>query len=96
MKKYIKSFSHVSLEDVAIVGGKNASLGEMINNLKSLGVEVPDGFAITVDAYSEFLSHNGLTSLLQDALNKLDRQALSNLQEIGATCITRFKFKNPK
>ncbi len=86
MKKYIKSFSHVSLEDVAIVGGKNASLGEMINNLKSLGVEVPDGFAITVDAYSEFLSHNGLTSLLQDALNKLDRQALSNLQEVGAKC----------
>lgn len=86
MNKYIKAFNQISSEDVAKVGGKNASLGEMINNLKPLGVEVPDGFAITVDAYTEFLTANALTPALQNMLDKLDRQSLSNLAEIGEKC----------
>ncbi|MBA4057746.1 MAG: phosphoenolpyruvate synthase, partial [Marivirga sp.] len=86
MNKYIKTFKEISSEDVGKVGGKNASLGEMINSLKPLGVAVPDGFAITVDAYSEFLSFNSLTPVLQEMLAKLDRQSLSNLAEVGERC----------
>lgn len=86
MDKYIKTFKQISSDDVAKVGGKNASLGEMINNLQPLGVEVPDGFAITVDAYNEFLAVNVLTPVLQDLLNQLDRQSLGNLAAIGERC----------
>lgn len=86
MNKYIKSFNQISSNDVAKVGGKNASLGEMINNLSALGVEVPDGFAVTVDAYEEFLSTNALIPALQKVLDQLDRQSLSNLAEIGQRC----------
>jgi pyruvate, water dikinase len=86
MKNFILSFNRISLNDVALVGGKNASLGEMITNLSSLGVEVPDGFAITANAYSEFLSSNSLHPILQDALDELDRKTLSNLSRIGEKC----------
>ena len=86
MNKYIKAFNQISSEDVAKVGGKNASLGEMINSLKPLGVEVPDGFAITVEAYTEFLAVNALTPVLQNILDRLDRKSLSNLAEIGEKC----------
>lgn len=86
MNKYIKAFKQISSKDVGKVGGKNASLGEMINNLQPLGVEVPDGFAITVDAYTEFLSFNALTPVLESILAKLDRQTLSNLAEVGERC----------
>lgn len=86
MKGFIRQFDRISLEDVALVGGKNASLGEMISNLTPLGVEVPDGFAITVDAYSEFLAANALASALQDQLDKLDRKSLSNLSAVGEKC----------
>jgi pyruvate, water dikinase len=86
MKKFIKDFSRISLNDVAIVGGKNASLGEMISSLATLGVEVPDGFAITVDAYSEFLTANALIPLLQNQLDTLDRKSLNNLSAVGEKC----------
>jgi pyruvate, water dikinase len=86
MNNYIKSFKHLSADDVASVGGKNASLGEMINTLSPLGIEVPDGFAITVDAYLEFLDANALGPILQNLLDQLDRQSLSNLAEIGEQC----------
>ena len=86
MKKFIKPFDQISLEDVENVGGKNASLGEMIRNLKPLGIAVPDGFAITAEAYIEFLSSNNLTSYLTAALEKLDRKSLENLKEIAEEC----------
>lgn len=86
MKNVIKPFNRMTLEDVPLVGGKNASLGEMINNLTRLGIEVPDGFAVTVDAYSEFLSSNELIPVLQEQLDKLDRKSLSNLSEVGSKC----------
>jgi pyruvate, water dikinase len=59
-KPYILRFSETGIKDVGIVGGKNASLGEMIRNLHSKGVQVPDGFATTADAYRLFLDENGL------------------------------------
>jgi pyruvate,water dikinase len=86
MKNFTKPFEKITLDDVASVGGKNASLGELISNLTPLGVVVPDGFAITVAAYAEFLLYNALTSTLQNHLDKLDRTSLSNLAEVGDKC----------
>lgn len=86
MTKFIKTFSQISMSDVGIVGGKNASLGELKQNLTSLGVNVPDGFAITVGAYSRFLAFNKLIPLLEDSLRKLDRKSLNNLSEVGEEC----------
>ena len=52
---YTLPFSKIKMNDILQVGGKNASLGEMIQNLTPLGIDVPDGFAITVDAYNYFI-----------------------------------------
>jgi pyruvate,water dikinase len=70
--------------DVERVGGKNASLGEMISNLTSAGVSVPNGFATTADAYREFLSYEGLDSRIQQALNDLNVDDIRALTETGA------------
>lgn len=86
MKQYIYPFNTLSAKDTAKVGGKNASLGEMISNLSHLGIQVPDGFAVSVDAYDEFLEFNNLTPRIQDVLNTLDRKSLSNLPGVGARC----------
>ena len=59
--KWIIPFSEIRIEDVGIVGGKNASLGEMFRELKSQGVRVPDGFAVTAAAFREFFSRQGST-----------------------------------
>ncbi len=74
------------MKDLTKVGGKNASLGEMINTLTPLGISVPDGFAITVDAFCEFLSVNSLSFAVQAELNKLERKSLNNLSEVGRRC----------
>ena len=58
--KYIVDLSEIQLSDLELVGGKNASLGEMIQNLEKLGVNIPGGFALKVDAYWEFINHNKL------------------------------------
>ena len=54
--QFIVDLTQVKLSDIELVGGKNASLGEMIQNLSELGVNIPEGFAITVEAYWEFIS----------------------------------------
>ena len=69
--------------DVERVGGKNASLGEMISNLTSAGVSVPNGFATTADAYREFLSHEGLDVRIQEALDHLNVDDIRALTETG-------------
>lgn len=86
MKNIIIPFSRLSMRDLAQVGGKNASLGEMIQALAPLGVQIPDGFAITVEAYNEYLSFNKLVKPLQETLATLDRKSLSNLADVGRTC----------
>ena len=60
----------LSIDDIGIVGGKNASLGEMIRNLKGQEIKVPDGFAITGDAYWEFIAFNQLESLIRSELER--------------------------
>tara|TARA_B100001109_G_scaffold255900_1_gene262834 strand:- start:42504 stop:44831 length:2328 start_codon:yes stop_codon:yes gene_type:complete len=70
--------------DVDRVGGKNASLGEMISNLASAGVSVPGGFATTADAYREFLAFDGLDQRIEKALNELDVNDIRSLTDTGA------------
>lgn len=84
MDKYIKKFSEISIADIAAVGGKNSSLGEMFSKLSSKGIPVPDGFAITAFAFEEFLTFNSLHSRLHDLMLQLDRNNYSNLKETGA------------
>lgn len=86
MKHFIKSFNRIAMADVEKVGGKNASLGEMISSLQPLGVAVPDGFAITANAYTAFLDFNNLEPALQAELKRLDRISLSNLNSVGEAC----------
>jgi pyruvate,water dikinase len=81
---YIKKFSESGIADVAIVGGKNASLGEMISKLGAKGIVVPDGFATTAFAFETFLTYNELHLPLFDLIIKLNKTDYSNLKEIGA------------
>ncbi|MGC8966929.1 MAG: phosphoenolpyruvate synthase [Thermus sp.] len=70
--RWVRFFHEVGLEDVPLVGGKNASLGEMIRELSPLGVKVPEGFATTSEAYRHFLRHNGLEEAIAKELKGLD------------------------
>ncbi|HSP12428.1 MAG TPA: phosphoenolpyruvate synthase, partial [Salegentibacter sp.] len=83
MAEFIKKFSELSLKDLPQVGGKNASLGEMFNELSSEGVVVPDGFATTSEAFWSFLKENELDQKLKDLISDLDRENYENLSEIG-------------
>jgi pyruvate, water dikinase len=76
-------FDECGLGDIARVGGKNASLGEMRRALTPLGIRVPDGFATTADAYRAFLRESGLDALLDDVLAGLDTGDLERLQQAG-------------
>ena len=81
MERYVVKLDELGMDDVEIVGGKNASLGEMISNLSGLGVTVPGGFATTSAAYRDFLSANGLDKRINgtlDALNVDDIDALTS------------------
>ncbi len=84
MSQYIKRFKEISIGDIAVVGGKNASLGEMFSNLSSRGVPVPDGFASTAYAFEKFLVHNGLKESIHELLAHLDRETFTNLAITGA------------
>ncbi|WNH13101.1 PEP/pyruvate-binding domain-containing protein [Thalassobellus suaedae] len=83
MKARIKKFNEIGITDVGSVGGKNASLGEMYNQLTSKGVNVPNGFATTSYAFWEFLKANKIEEPLKELLTKLDRKNYSNLKTIG-------------
>ena len=81
---YIRFFSELKLSDVPSVGGKNASLGEMYQQLSSQGVRVPNGFATTADAYRYYLAHNGLNAPIQQQLNQLNIHDVQSLARCGA------------
>src|SRR3954467_13164254 len=80
---YVLPFEHLRMGDVARVGGKNASLGEMISQLTNAGVRVPGGFATTAEAYRDFLSAGGLDQRIEQALNKLDIADVAALANAG-------------
>ncbi len=83
MNKYIAWLSDLGMGDLDKVGGKNASLGEMISELSSLGVSVPAGFATTADAYREFLAQSGLKEHIDARLETLDVDDVTALAEAG-------------
>jgi pyruvate, water dikinase len=81
--KYIIDLNQVSLKNIDIVGGKNASLGEMIQNLKTLGIKVPNGFAITVDAYYDFIKYNDLDSKIRELVLSITEEDIVQLRRTG-------------
>ncbi len=82
-KKFILWFDEIGIEDVPIVGGKNASLGEMYGNLAKKGVKVPNGFAVTAHAYNYFLEKAKIKDSLRKILEGLDTSNMKNLAERG-------------
>ncbi|HET9843145.1 MAG TPA: phosphoenolpyruvate synthase, partial [Gammaproteobacteria bacterium] len=83
VSSYVIPFNQLGIHDIAQVGGKNASLGEMIRHLTNMGVKVPGGFATTSDAFQEFLRQENLNQRIQTLLKKLNIEDLLGLQEIG-------------
>jgi pyruvate, water dikinase len=82
---YIRWFREIGIEDVSLVGGKTASLGEMFRELAPKGVKVPDGFAITAQAYRAFLREANLDRKIDNWLGGLDTKNLDALRNCGAT-----------
>jgi pyruvate,water dikinase len=83
MSANIAWFKDIGLGDVDSVGGKNASLGEMVQHLSKAGVSVPDGFATTAEAYRRFLAHDGLADRINGLLSNLDVDDTRRLAEVG-------------
>ncbi len=86
MSQYIKWFNELSIEDVDLVGGKNASLGEMYQNLTKEGIRIPNGFAITADAYRTILDNNDAWEKLHSQFDDLNPDDVAQLQERGKLC----------
>ena len=82
-ENYVIWFENLRMHDVERVGGKNASLGEMISQLAEKGVRVPGGFATTAEAYRAFLAHNGLNERISAALAGLDIEDVAELARVG-------------
>ena len=82
-RQYIAWFDTLRMTDVGSVGGKNASLGEMISQLSHLGVRVPGGFATTAEAFRDFLAHEGLAVRIQKLLDTLNTDDLTALAQAG-------------
>ncbi len=91
MLNYTLDFNQIDIKSLAKVGGKNASLGEMFQHLSGRGIKVPDGFAITAEAYWKFMEENSFVNVLKDILEKLDREKYSNLHIIGQEARTLIK-----
>ena len=81
---YIRRFCELGIDDVPLVGGKNASLGEMYQALSGGGVKVPNGFATTAQAYRDYLSHNDLEQRIRESLEALDVNDVDALAITGA------------
>jgi pyruvate,water dikinase len=81
--KFVKWFDEIGAKDVALVGGKNASLGEMIRSLTDKGVNIPPGFAITAEAYKYVVEKAGISQEIKDTLADLDTHDMENLADRG-------------
>lgn len=86
MSAYIRLFKDIRIADVPSVGGKNASLGEMLAFLSSEGIRVPDGFAVTAAGFWYYIDSNNIRNAISGLLGKLDREKFSNLKETGKRC----------
>ena len=81
--RYIRWFEEIKIEDIPIVGGKNASLGEMYRELASQGVKIPNGFAVTAEAYWYVIESAGILGELKDAMVGLDKTNLADRMKRG-------------
>jgi len=84
MTEYILKFSEIGIKDIAKVGGKNASLGEMFKHLTKKGISIPDGFCTTAKAWQYFLEYNYLVKPIKEILLKLDKNNVKSLETAGA------------
>lgn len=80
---FIKQLNEVGLGDIDLVGGKNASLGEMIQNLSALNIEIPNGFVITVHAYKKFIEVNNLDQAIKEIIANIDFDNIESLRRHG-------------
>ena len=85
LQNYVLRLDQVGMDDVENVGGKNASLGEMLQELAGANVKVPNGFATTALAYKDFLTYGGLEDQIKDKLEQLDTNNIQDLKEAGKT-----------
>jgi pyruvate,water dikinase len=83
MKRYVLWFKEISKDDVPLVGGKNASLGEMFSKLSRKGIQVPNGFAITAKAFRYYLAYNKIDEKLREIFEKFDPRSIESLKETG-------------
>ncbi|MDC4206598.1 MAG: hypothetical protein MPW13_19855 [Candidatus Manganitrophus sp.] len=83
MNRYIRWFNEIGINDVPLVGGKNASLGEMVRELSAQGVKVPNGFAVTAEAYRYFLLEAKLDQKIAETLRGLDTHNIGDLRRRG-------------
>ncbi len=84
-QKYILWFKEINIKDVPIVGGKNASLGEMYKNLSKKGINIPNGFAISAQAYFYFLKKGKIKKTIQEVLSEFNPKSIKSLQQTGKT-----------
>ncbi len=91
----IMELQQAGIGDINLVGGKNASLGEMLQHLSPLGVRIPEGFIITVTGYARFISFNKLEHRIQEIIGSIRPGDIASLQQVGAAVrqlITRSPF----
>ena len=80
LSKWLKE---TNIDEVHLVGGKNASLGEMIQNLSSLGIKIPNGFVITADGYDTYMTHNNLFETIASIMREMDIENTDDLKLKG-------------
>lgn len=83
LNSLILKLNEAGINDVELVGGKNASLGEMIQNLTSLGIDIPDGFIITVKAYHDFIEYNNLNLIIPQIISNMEYDNIESLSRAG-------------
>ncbi|QQG37497.1 MAG: phosphoenolpyruvate synthase [Candidatus Kaiserbacteria bacterium] len=89
--RYVIPMEEAGMDDVALVGGKNASLGEMLQALTSKGIRVPSGFVVTAEAYRFFIEEAGLANFIREALEALEHGDLRQLESVSAEVRARIK-----
>ncbi|MFW6227227.1 MAG: PEP/pyruvate-binding domain-containing protein, partial [Bacteroidota bacterium] len=84
--KYTYNFGELDNSNVSTVGGKNASLGEMFRQLSSKGINIPDGFASSADAYREYIQQNEIEEKISNTLSEMDVEDSKSLEKTGKKC----------
>src|SRR5690554_276121 len=90
-KTFTVGLDRVGINDIEKVGGKNASLGEMLQHLSPLGIRIPGGFVITVAAYRAFITHNSLETTIRRIIGSIDYDSLESLRRGGLQIRTLIK-----